>query len=114
MLMGPQVKAVPIRKDDEVAVVRGTFKVRLQHGSGGLLWLWPAVDCCLDGKYAPGFKGDQQQRWRWQCLLYVFGSGGMLGAVRRCGVATKQWHWLRHHLDEGHGSQPVEPLRQRM
>jgi hypothetical protein len=30
-----QVKAVPIRKDDEVQVVRGTFKVSAQGGFGG-------------------------------------------------------------------------------
>jgi len=29
-----QVRAIPVRKDDEVTVVRGTYKVR-EFGSGG-------------------------------------------------------------------------------
>lgn len=34
-LAAAQVRSVPIRKDDEVTVVRGTYKVRAAAGRGG-------------------------------------------------------------------------------
>lgn len=40
-----QVRAVPIRKDDEVQVVRGTYKVNSKHSSPG---------CCIEASLTVG------------------------------------------------------------